>query len=487
MRKMCLLGLVLSVATGMVACQTTAEPIAVTRVVFNTVEETVVQTVEQVVVEEDTFVTVEVTRMATPPPLESQAELASENITLEIWLAPRQACMAETVVDAFNAQSDTVFVQPVMVQDILDASQAILSGRPGPDIVSTPGTPSVIDLVNNGGLLSLDEQAGLLDWYDRFAPFALNSGVISGHLYSLPDEMETLVLYYNKTLFEAHNWPLPTTMDELHLLAGEIAAAGIIPFAHANLGWQPTNEWYVSEYLNHVAGPDKVYQALTGQLEWTDPDFVLAIEMLAQAQQNGWYMGGLDAYYSTPWNEWHDALATGAAAMSIEGTWSAAEINNVYFTPRTGGNEWAWIPIPASTDTTIFDVGIGNTWSINADTAHPQAAAQFLDFLFSEEAQAARFADCGIALAPISLTEDALAGTDPRIANIFEMLAAAVASGDYGYTTWTFWPPESNRYMYEEIERVWAGDITALEYLEGLNELFQEELAAGAVPPIPPR
>ncbi len=52
-------------------------------------------------------------------------------------------------------------------------------------------------------------------------------------------------------------------MDELHALSEIIDAAGVIPFGHANADWRPANEWYVGEYLNHVAGPDKMYQALT--------------------------------------------------------------------------------------------------------------------------------------------------------------------------------------------------------------------------------
>ena len=59
--------------------------------------------------------------------------------------------------------------------------------------------------------------------------------------------------------------------------------------------------------------------------------------------------------------------------------------------------------------------------------------------------------------------------------------------GRYGYTTWTFWPPKSDVYIYEEIEKVWAGDMTPEEYLLGLDELFAQELQAGEIPPIPDR
>jgi raffinose/stachyose/melibiose transport system substrate-binding protein len=102
----------------------------------------------------------------------------------------------------------------------------------------------------------------------------LSLGRVYCKLYSLADELETVVLYYNKTLFEENGWELPTTMEELHALSEKIAEAGVIPFGHANADWRPANEWYVGEYLNHVAGPEKMYQALTGQIPWTDPGLV---------------------------------------------------------------------------------------------------------------------------------------------------------------------------------------------------------------------
>ena len=65
---------------------------------------------------------------------------------------------------------------------------------------------------------------------------------------------------------------------------------------------------------------------------------------------------------------------------------------------------------------------------------------------------------------------------DPRIARVYADLSDASANDRYGYTTWTFWPPKSDVYIYEEVERVWTGEITVMDYLEGLNELFAEEL-----------
>jgi raffinose/stachyose/melibiose transport system substrate-binding protein len=423
-------------------------------------------------------------------PVEQEAEVAAEGIvTLEVWIGQSEyaTCIQETVIEGFNAQSDNIVVESVAMEDVWGTARPAIAGGEGPDIVTTPGPSFVFELVQAGQLLSLEEAKNLYGWENTFAEFALNLGKVDGELYSLPDEMETLIVYYNKTLFEEKGWEIPNNIDELHALAAQIAEEDIIPFSHANAEWRPANEWHVGEYLNHVAGPDKVYQALTGQIEWTDPDFVLAIDMLNEAQQNGWYMGGLEFYYTTTFDDLHTALGTGEAAMNIEGTWAADGINSTWFSEETGGNEWDWFPVPSKSGDAIYDVGMGNTSSINANTEHPLEASEYLNYVFSPEIQAAAFVNCGKAPAPVVIPEGTITGIDSRIANIFEQMSASVASGDYGYTTWTFWPPKSDVYIYEEIEKVWAGDMTSEEYLAGLNELFREEFEAGEIPPIPDR
>lgn len=419
-----------------------------------------------------------------------------EKVTISYWFNPPSGgegatCYQETVIDVFNAQSETIFVDAVAQPEAWNATRTALAAGEGPDVVRTPGPSFVFELAQAGQLLPLDDYVSSEGWDDLFVDWALSLGEVDGTIYSLADELETLVLYYNKTLFEEKGWSPPSTITELYELAAVIHADDIIPFAHANAEWRPANEWHVGEYLNHVAGPDRVYEALTGQIPWTHPDFVTSIELLNEAQQNGWFGGGLEFYYTSTFDEIRGLLGSGEAAMNIEGTWVAANLDPNYFTAENSSsgeaNEWDWVPVPSQTGAAIYSIGMGNTSSINRHSAHPEAVAEFLSYNFSPEVQAQLLRDCGKAPAPVRLTDDAMEGVDPRIAGIFIDLASASDSGGYGYTTWTFWPPKSDVYIYEQIELVWAGEITPEEYLQGLDEVFQEELAAGAIPPIPDR
>lgn len=420
------------------------------------------------------------------------ATRAQEPAEISMWFdttggAETADCIIATAIDPYNAKGNGTTVNATMQANGWDATRTALAGGAGPDIVGTPGPSFAMQLALAGQLAELDDYAGEFGWAERFAANSLNLGIANGKLYSIPAEIETLVLYYNQTLFEENGWEVPTTLDELMTLAQTIDDAGIIPFAHTNAEWRPTNEWFVGEFLNHGGGPEKVYQALTGETPWTDPDFVAAIEMLNQMQQNGWFLGGLDRYYTTTAAEASAMMAEGEAAMKIEGTWWV-EDGNTYFGEEAGNtNEWAWAPMPSTSGEAIFDLGIGQTYSVNANSAHPDEAAAFLDYYFSPETQAALLSDCDLAAAPVDLSGQDLSNVDPRLAEMLDALNEAYAANNYGYTTWTFWPPETETYLIEEVEKVWAGDVTVEEYLAGHQERFDAEREEGSVPPIPER
>lgn len=421
----------------------------------------------------------------------SGARAAQDKPTITQWFetsfgAETPECLVKNVVDPFNAKGG-VQVKATLQANNWDKTRTELAGGGGPDLIGTPGPSFAVELAKAGQLLPLDEFSTKFNWPESFIPWALDLGKVDGKLYSLPNEVETPVLYYNKTLFEKNGWQPPKTLDELKALAKTIDDAGVIPFAHANNEWRPANEWFVGEFLNHAAGPDKVYQALTGKLKWTDPAFVDAINRLDEMQKNGWFMGGLDRYYTTKFDDSHAALGDGDAAMNIEGSWFLNDIDQFFGKEAGNDNEWAWVPMPSMDGTAIFDLGIGSTTSINKNTKNPDAVAEYLNYLYSPEIQATMRTKCGVATAPVKIPAEALKGLDPRVIDILGSVNKAAEANNYGYTTWVFWPPKTETYLIETIEKVWAGDMTAEEYLAGMQKIFDQEVAAHAVPPIPPR
>ncbi|MBE3143412.1 MAG: hypothetical protein IMZ61_05735 [Planctomycetes bacterium] len=85
------------------------------------------------------------------------------------------------------------------------------------------------------------------------------------------------------------------------------------------------------------------------------------------------------------------------------------------------------------------------------------------------------------------MDKSVLTELDPRRARAITELAEASANNNFGYTTWTFFPPKPNTYLNDEVEKVWGGTITSKKYLQDIQKLFEEDKAAGNIIPVPAR
>lgn len=345
---------------------------------------------------------------------------AQDKVASTIWIndSTEGQCLVDTVIESFNNQSDSTVMEAVLQAEQWDITRTAVSGGGGPDVVISPGPSFVFEMANAELVVPMDNYVDLLGWDESFVDWALSLGMVDGELYSLSTELETMIIYYNKTLFEEHGWELPTTMDELMDLAAQIESEGIIPFSQGNAEWRPANEWFVSAFLNNIAGPENVYAALTGELAWTDESFVEAISTLDTIQQNGWFSGGLDIYYTITFDELHAAYGNGTAAMNMEGSWHMSGVNDFFGEVAENDNDWDWMPVPSKTGDEIYSLGTGSTYSISAWSENPDNAAEFLTYLFLPETQASITVACGLAPAPVRITADMLEGIDARQAQI---------------------------------------------------------------------
>jgi raffinose/stachyose/melibiose transport system substrate-binding protein len=391
-------------------------------------------------------------------------------------------CFADVVGGSWTDQEIELQIELKPEWDSLTKT-AVAAGA-GPDIIMTPGVSYTAEFAKAGALVPLDEYSDLYGWGASFAPWSMAMGVSDGTLYSLQGELETMVLWYNKTVFEENGIAAPTSTAELNQVADQFSGLGIQPFASGNVDWQGVNEWLLSSVWSAQGGSDNVYAALNGSGSFTSPSIVEATAQLTEWMQTGYIGGGLDRYYTTPIDDYLVQLAQGEAAMNIEGSWRFENIDQ-FFTEA--GSEWDWVSFPTADGEPLFSIGTGSSWALNANGANPDAAAAVLDHVFDAATQAALVVQCGMSPSPITLDMADLSSIDDRQSRLYAEVAAAAESGSYGYLTWSFWGPKSNTYLVQEIENVWAGTMSETEFLAGLDAIFLEELEAGDVPPLPLR
>ena len=132
---------------------------------------------------------------------------AQEPTEISIWLlaisgSTTAECIVENAVDAYNAMGNGTTVKATIQANNWQATQTAVAGGAGPDVVGTPGPSFAMQLALAGGSCRSMTSPSSSVGTDRFAAGSLDLGMANGQLYSIPNEIETLVLYYNKTLFE---------------------------------------------------------------------------------------------------------------------------------------------------------------------------------------------------------------------------------------------------------------------------------------------
>jgi raffinose/stachyose/melibiose transport system substrate-binding protein len=365
-----------------------------------------------------------------------------------------------------------------------------LQGGEGPDIVMTPGPAYAKEYIDANLFAELDEYSEQYKWDDKLLSWALDLGRYEDSLYAIPYQLQTMLLYYNVTLFEEKGMEPPTSRDELESMAEELMGQGIVPFA-AGIGEDPAAiEWFPTVFWNHYSGPDALYQALTGEIPFSDPVLVEAIALFNTYVQKGWFGGSQERFFSNGFDAFHIDLGDGKAAMNVEGSWFLSEIDNYFGQAAGNDNDWEWAPLPPLRDgiaPELYELGLGSTLSINRRAQNADGAAAFIDYLVADKKRATEWmaAVPGAFNAPLPFEEgDFPQSMDDRVERHLVRLSQATDKGNFGYTAWTFWPPKSDVYIQDESQRVLTGDITAAEFCEGLDEVFTEERKEGAVPKI---
>jgi len=430
---------------------------------------------------------------AVEPLEEPMADEDIEPITITWWLEPllpeQVEALERNLIKPFEEINPHINIEAFVQADLFEVIRLALPAGEGPDIVMTMGPAEAAKFAAEGLLAPLNKyivEAGL---NELIAPVAIDLGMIGGNIYSVPKTFESMGIIYNRSLFDEHGWEPPVNRQEFVVLNEAIKAMGILPISAGNAEWRPTNEHFVTVYINHYAGPENVYKALTGQLEWDDPIFVRAIEMFRQDFLN--YFPPHAEYTVLTGPDVVNRVAAREAAMMIVGSWGFS------FTADPAmwhtDDQWGWAPFPAlrqGVEHPSVAIGVGTTMSVSSLSPHIEETARFIVWLLSykEGIAAQMLYDPGEWIVPIEIPEELIPEeVDPVFAEHVRIQSDLIIQDAYGYTTWTWLGPEGWLWCYEKVEEVLMGTMSAEEYMEGWNEIFQNELEAGLIPPVAPR
>ncbi|MFC5406979.1 ABC transporter substrate-binding protein [Cohnella soli] len=241
-----------------------------------------------------------------------------------------------------------------------------------------------VDLVGGGGR-DVKDPTMRENWMDLsgqpllegYFPDALKAGQADGKQYLIPTISTSVVTYYNKKVFQDLGLSVPRTWSEFVDACEKIKAAGIDPVMFGGKDQWPVNMILIGLEAGIVQGPQPdFYDGMkTEKTKFSDPAWV---EVYSKLQTLSKYFEknatGL-AYGEAP-----GLFAQGKAAMMIDGSWSAQQVESAnpafevgaFLTP---GSDQANFNEAAPTSN--GDSG----WLVYKNAENKDAALKYLEFL----------------------------------------------------------------------------------------------------------
>jgi len=262
----------------------------------------------------------------------------SPQIRDELTRLSKNQCAEEN--EALPLAVETIPQADVNQKVSLLASQGAL-----PVMFVSPTTESRVggDMYEAGKLLDLEK--ALKDvgaWEDVRPAAAATVKSIYGDMVSLPFQYNIEGFWYNKEIFAENGIEVPTTWEEFTQAASTLKSAGVQPLTAAgSQGWTITR--YISTYLARAHGSDALDAVKSGDAAFTDPDYLVAAQELAELGANGYFGQGVA---SRDMNTMLADFLGGTAGMMYDGSWVLSNIADEEEN-KIGTENIGFFPFPA--------------------------------------------------------------------------------------------------------------------------------------------
>jgi raffinose/stachyose/melibiose transport system substrate-binding protein len=288
--------------------------------------------------------------------------------------ATQERAVTEIQVNRFEEQHPqyTLEREAILSDEIRKVIQSKLRSDEPPDVFTYDTGPGFGGVLAEAGLLlPLEDAYQKRDW--GIYEWAKQRSTYNGTVYGVPDQVEEIIVYYNKDLVPE----VPKTVGELRQIANELKGQGIIPFAFGNQEQWPAGHLF-SIGVSNVLGREGLDNILYANGRWDIPEVEEAINLLFRVfVESGYYPEGLSSLSSDGANA---LFYTGEAAMNPTGTWLVPEIVQTVQDFEVG-----FFPFPSIEGSGISPpAGLGSGLFIARRASTPQGAIDFIDYLLEE-------------------------------------------------------------------------------------------------------
>src|SRR5215218_5384992 len=384
--------------------------------------------------------------------------------------ATQERAVTEIQVDRFEDQHPQYTLEREAIQsdEIRKVIQSRLRSDEPPDVFSYDTGPGFGGVLAEAGLLLPLEDAyqqrgwGIYEWARQRATY-------NGTLYGVPDQVEEIVLFYNKNLVAE----VPKTMDELRQIANELKGQGIIPFAFGNQEQWPAGHMF-SMGVSNVLGREGLDDILYADGRWDIPEVEEAIHLFFRDfVESGYYPEGLS---SLSYDGANALFYTGEAAMNPTGTWLVPEIVQTVQDFEVG-----FFPFPSIEGSGISPpAGLGAGLFVAKEASNPKGAIEFIDYLLQDST--ARLIIEKLNVIPAQPVNPKGLEVPELFREVLEDLSESPQAKSFVYNIDGLAPQSFNEVMYNGFRGVISGVRSPEEQAGALQRAWAEAKRAGKTP-----
>ena len=398
------------------------------------------------------------------------AVIAQDATDVLIWSLGYGGDYNDALVEQFNEAHDDVQIvyEDVLTGTFTENNQKVriaLENEAGPDVLGGVDVGANLQaLVSTGQVRDLTEYYRASGLIERIPPNLLAQVTIEGRIYAIPQNMESVGVFYNKDVFAELELEVPTTQEEYIDVLEAVKDAGYFGYTMGLAGGWPS-ALMASMFMYSSAGSEYI-DVLGGTQPWTECDNCLD-------GLNAFY-GMVANGYANPdplgidYNQSLDLFYQQINVMVLNGPWfiddaMAAE-------PEF---EIGFFYLPAVNPNTDIKTlgGIGGS-IIVAEYADVDAAFKVVEWLTSEELAVQALRDAFVLPAfSIEVPEDIL----PLSYQIASETAANIDK--IGFWPVTYLPPKVFGDMNQIVQGMIGGMLTPEELLSEMQSTHSAYLA----------
>ncbi|MDQ3863473.1 MAG: extracellular solute-binding protein [Actinomycetota bacterium] len=376
---------------------------------------------------------------------------------------------AQKLVDRFEKQNPkyTVERESVDPDSVRQVIQTRLRSDEPPDYFSYDTGPGFGGVLADAGLLYPLEKAYKQNGWDIYE-WAKQRATYNGTTYGVPDQVEEVIVYYNKDLVSEE----PKTVDELEGIADELKGKGKIPFGFGDSEQWPAGHLF-STGASNLLGREGLDNILYGDGRWDTPEVERAIELFFRDfVKSGYYPDGVNAI---TYDDANALFYAGKAGMNITGTWLVSEIVETVQDFEVG-----FFPFPSIDGSGISPpAGVGTGTFIAKEAKNPEGGIALIDYYMEDSTS--RIVMETFNTIPAHPVDTKGLDVPPLFKQVLDDLSKSTEAGAFGYNLDVLTPANFNEVMFSGFQEVLNGTRSPAEQAAALQDAWAKAKKQGKI------